>query len=279
MQAEYLRRESIEVALLPPEKSRKDSKHFITRGHCSVCGSTKGFVTNYTHAVTRLHDDTLMPNWREHMACRGCGFASRVRGVLHAWLTRVRPDENARIYVTEQVTGLYAWLRQRYPNVIGSEYLGPDVQPGLIRQDGVRHEDVMNLSLGDSCVDAVMSLDVLEHVADHQKAFAEFYRVLAPGGSLIFTAPFSYTHLEHVLRAEVASDGQIIHHAEPEYHGNPIDPEGGVLCLRYFGWRVIDELRSVGFVRPVALEYWSPQQGYLGRGQFVLMARKPKSDA
>ena len=37
-------------------------------------------------------------------------------------------------------------------------------------------------------------------------------------------------------------DGQLTHLLEPEYHGNPVDSEGGSSCFRYYGWRVLGRL-------------------------------------
>jgi hypothetical protein len=59
-----------------------------------------------------------------------------------------------------------------------------------------------------------------------------------------------------------------------EYHGNPVDPEGGELCFRYFGWDMLDSLRDIGFKGVRCLAYWSEQQGYLGREQYLFIATK-----
>lgn len=45
------------------------------------------------------------------------------------------------------------------------------------------------LPIKDESVDAVLSLDVYEHIEDHEKAFAETYRVLRPGGVLVLSVP------------------------------------------------------------------------------------------
>jgi SAM-dependent methyltransferase len=43
------------------------------------------------------------------------------------------------------------------------------------------------LSLADSAVDAVISLDVILHLRDRRRAFGEIARVLVPGGRFLFT--------------------------------------------------------------------------------------------
>lgn len=52
--------------------------------------------------------------------------------------------------------------------------------------------DIHNLPLRDSSVDAIICMNVLEHVEDPQKAVKEIYRVLKPGGYCYFDTPFIF---------------------------------------------------------------------------------------
>ena len=52
--------------------------------------------------------------------------------------------------------------------------------------------DVHNLPFEDNSVDAVICMNVLEHVEEPQKAVKEIYRVLKPGGYAYFDAPFLF---------------------------------------------------------------------------------------
>ncbi len=259
-----------EQTLLPGDGSTS----FRTPGYCSVCRRATEFLTSYMYSTGPAPDGRPMPNWREHMQCRHCGLVNRVRAALHALHTLAVPDSASRIYATEQVTSTYRWLRARYDHLIGSEYFGPDHAPGA-DIDGIRHEDVTRLSFGDASLDRILSLDVLEHVPDFEAALREFFRVLDGNGVLLFSVPFAHDHRTNVLRATLHPDGRIEHHLPAEYHGNPVDPEGGALCFRYFGWELLDQLRSIGFVRVRALAYWSETQGYLGAEQYLFLAHKP----
>ncbi|MBR0650843.1 class I SAM-dependent methyltransferase [Roseomonas terrae] len=265
------RRRAFEASLVPNESGEAG---FTVEGQCVVCGGTRPLQVNFNYATGRLPDGRTLPNWREHLACTGCGLGNRLRASLHLLWQELRPRQHDRIYITEQVTPLHDWLRQRFPFVVGSEYLGPGHTPGEI-VDGLRHEDVHRLSFPDAGLDLILSFDVLEHVPDARQALAEFWRCLKPGGSLLFTAPFREDLHSHLVRAVLRPDGSIEHLMEPEFHGNPVDPEGGSLCFQYFGWKIIEDLSAVGFSDAEGLFYWSAQFMYLGGANSVFIARKP----
>lgn len=270
MEHEYERRVLREQALLP---TTDGSEGFRTSGFCCVCGTHTRFLTSFMYSTGNTPNGRPMPNWREHMQCEHCGLVNRMRAALNLLHTYAPPEKNSQIFITERLTKTYQWLAERYPNLQGSEYFGPSHQPGSI-VDGIRHEDVMNLSFAAGTFDRVLSFDVLEHVPDPYCAFGELYRVLKPDGVLIFSVPFSSDSEVDIVRATLKEDGTISHHMPAEYHGNPVDPEGGALCFRYFGWEMLDELNNIGFRNVRCLAYWSEEQGYLGREQYLFFAKK-----
>ena len=75
------------------------------------------------------------------------------------------------------------------------------------------------------------------------------------------------------MRAYLCQAGGLVHLLPPEYHGDPINPEG-CLCFYHFGWDILDDLREVGFSDAKALLYWSKEFGYLGGEQLILVAQK-----
>lgn len=170
---------------------------------------------------------------------------------------------------------MYGWFNRHYPNVQGSEFLGDTVPQGSLNDKGWRNEDVTALTFADATFDALLSFDVLEHVPDYRAALGEFFRCLKPGASLLLSVPFDRNSERNIVRA-VVEDGAIRHLLPPEYHGDPLKPDGGCLCFYHFGWELLDELRGVGFGDTSALLYWSPEYGYLGNEQIIFSARKPK---
>lgn len=178
------------------------------------------------------------------------------------------------IYITEQLTPVYRYLKKQYRNSIGSEYLGAAVPRGTTRYDGLRNEDLTALSFASNTMDFVLSFDVFEHVPGYISAFAECCRVLKPGGSLLFSVPFGLNSENNLIRARMRPDGSVEHLLPPEYHGNPLDPSGGSLCFQYFGWNMLDQLKSVGFTTTYAAILWSLQYAYLGQVEVFFVSQK-----
>jgi len=209
-------------------------------GFCVPCDQPSTFYLN-RRPVFRA--ETPVPNWREGLRCTRCGMNNRIRSM--AWITEqvVRGQKHPQIFATEQRTDFYKWLRTRHgEGVIGSEYLGPGVEPGCL-VDGIRHEDVEHLSFGDAGFDAVVSMDVLEHVNDPVRAIEETARVLKPGGEFLLSVPFFSGSPSNVRRSEIL-DGEVVYHEPPEYHGAS-PPAHGWLVYWEFGWELVDELRAV----------------------------------
>jgi SAM-dependent methyltransferase len=262
-------RAAIESAAIP-----FDADVFTLPGYCACCEARRTFQVSGMYASQRLPDGRLIPNWREHLNCLTCGLTSRLRASLQILRETYRPAESARIYMTERKTRTYEWMAKRYRNLQGSEYFLGSYRSGD-QVDGIQHEDVQHLSFADNSFDFILTFEVLEHVPDPQQAFSELCRCLRPNGVLMVSVPFSWIHEEHLIRAVMHDDGEIEHILEPEIHGNPVDPEGGSLCFRYFGWRILDDLRDAGFVDAEVLNYWSRDLKYFGDPQFIMTARKP----
>lgn len=224
-------------------------------GFCVGCGE-HGWLTQ---------PDTSPGDWanlREGLLCR-CGLNSRMRQILltlDALLAREGALPQAVVF--EQVTPLFPRLRERLPQVIGSEFLGPAHRSGdVIEAMGqrVRHESLLATSYASDSLDLVMHFDVLEHVPDPVAALAECHRILRPGGWLLFTCPF-YEGLERtIVRARVV-DGQLQHELAPCYHGNPVDGNGALVFTQP-GWDLLEWITTAGFPPATLALCFDPAQG------------------
>jgi SAM-dependent methyltransferase len=83
----------------------------------------------------------------------------------------------------------------------GAEYVGLDVESaaefGMQRQPGIVYYPGGRFPFDDASFACVMTSEVLEHVPDPAAFAAELARVLAPGGRLILTVPWS-ARLHHL---------------------------------------------------------------------------------
>lgn len=209
-------------------------------------------------------------NYRETIVSDGLN--SRQRGTLDEVFAEVGDDFSKRILILEAITPFALALRGRYPFALGVEYL-PD-QKDKDRFFPVPHLDMLSTNLPDGAFDVVVSNDVLEHVPDLARGLRETRRILKSGGACIATVPFRFEFQETSIRAVVA-DGKIVHLVEPEFHGNPVDPQGS-LVFQVPGWDILDTCRSAGFSEAAMYFVSSATRGLTGSrcaGIFVLRAR------
>ena len=183
-------------------------------------------------------------NYRETITFGG--HNARIRGVLDEILNVLtRAGRPLDVYAPERLTPLAATLSSRPPvTFTGSEYLPTPEARAL--NPGVRHEDVTALTFADASFDLYVTCEVLEHVPDVHAKLREARRVLRPGGCVVGTFPFYYGQEESVVKAALR-EGRLVHFQEPEYHGNPADPEKGSLVFTIPGWEILDWSREAGF--------------------------------
>ena len=270
-EAERSRRREIERSLVLPAEEAP----YEIRGRCYVCDRPSELSVDYMYSVDEI-DGVAIPNWRERLICPHCGLNNRMRATVHLLETLLQPVPESRIYLTEQTTPLYHCFSRRFSNVVGSEFLGDACPLGAPGPNGWRNEDLTRLSFATGEFDALVCLDVFEHVPDFQAAFAECFRVLKPGGVLLVTVPFRVDRRANLVRARVGDDGEIEHLMEPEYHGDPLDAQG-CLAFYHYGWELLDRFRDAGFSGAETYIYWSRHWGYLGQGQTFHVARKALS--
>jgi MoaA/NifB/PqqE/SkfB family radical SAM enzyme/SAM-dependent methyltransferase len=268
MQSEYVKRENIERSFI------KGTEPFAIQGYCFVCKKYEDFYVDYL-ASSEING-LITPNWRERLVCPSCMLPNRMRASIQLFEQMLKPDKDAGIYITEQVTPFYRWLLNNYTNVAGSEYLGDRVPWGMKDEQGIRNESMTSLTFNDEQFDFILSFDVLEHIPDFRRALRECCRVLKPGGSLLFSVPFTISDIKNTVRAFLNEAGQVEHVMPPQYHGDPLI-QGGCLTFQTFGWEMLDHLKEEGFQTADAFLYWSEELGYLGREQIAFVASKGKT--
>lgn len=238
---------------------------------CLCCNETTPMRIDFESSWLAA-DGSRTPNWRERLVCGHCGMNNRQRLVAKLVQQSAQARASARIYLMEQVTPIFGWVRA-LPDVEahGSEYLGFQYRGGEV-VNGVRHEDVMKLSYADASFDLIVSNDVMEHIPDPAAALRECFRVLRPGGEMLATFPFHVDRDTGVVRAKLV-DGEVQHLLPPQYHGNPVSSDGS-LVFTDFGWDLLDTVRDAGFSEAACEVYVNDAFGHLGAGLLVFRLRK-----
>ena len=103
---------------------------------------------------------------------------------------------------------------------------------------GIRCENLERLTFADETFDLFVTQDVMEHVFDAKAAFRSIARTLKPGGMHLFTAPLVNKFQPSARRASLLPSGQVVHRLEPQYHGDPVDPEKGSLMTMNWGYDI-----------------------------------------
>lgn len=211
-------------------------------GFCTTCRSPTEFVVNIG-TMLGAH-----PSLREGMVCPSCGLNNRCRLVLQAMEERFGREHIARGALLEATTALARAFRARYPNASASEFFGPEHRPGAMvshKGEKVRQESITGFSYEDGSLDYLVHCDILEHVFETEVALAESARVLAPGGTLIFTMPFFPYRETTLVRGTRRADGSIEQHLPAEFHGDGVRSEG-IYTFYHLGWDFFAKLRACG---------------------------------
>ena len=242
---------------------------------------SNGFIEPLTAVVAKSGDIRINPqNYRESLSFNEMNSRKRALLLEFDCLRRQYPRfaaRNARIFSPEALSRTALILRGMYPFFLGTEYIPDETKQAQYYP--IRHADLTNLDMPPDVFDLVMTGDVLEHVPDLYRALHEMSRVMRPGGALLSTFPFATDSGETVIAARI-QDGAIQYLRKPEYHGDPLDPEG-VLVFQVPGWDVLDMCRDVGLRDARMTMHVSSSYGILADatpGVFVLSAMKA-SDA
>jgi SAM-dependent methyltransferase len=183
------------------------------------------------------------------------------------------PTFRERSVFEAQASGpLHAVLRA-LPRYVCSEYFA-GAAPGTVR-DGVRCEDLQALSFADASLDLVLHSSVLEHLPRPQRALAEAFRVLRPGGHLVFEVPMTDGGIpglreKSVLRVDT-STGMDVPLLPRVYHDDPLSARGA-LVYTDFGTDLLALLGALGF--EARLEVRALAHSSMSHA-VVVIARKP----
>lgn len=191
-------------------------------GYCPICETEVRF-----RATSRWFRDSLR--------CESCqnGSVPRERA-LALILNETVPDwRRRRIHECSPIArGISVKVARECDDYVPTQFY-PGKELGALVQ-GARNEDLQALTFPDNDFDLFLSLDVMEHIPEPERAFLEIWRHLRPGGYMISTWPVRKYQVEGMERRAVfAEDGTVTHLKEPEVHGNPVSDEGALVTVDY----------------------------------------------
>lgn len=218
---------------------------------CPICG--RG-------VFVQLGDDEML------VRCLRCRATPVTLALAAAIAGHFGPVRGRAVYELGSRGPLVRHLRRSGATLTLSEYFD-GIAPGQQR-NGIRCEDVQSLTFADAAFDLVTSTEVLEHVPDDARAFAEIRRVLVPGGMTIFSVPLSGRE-QTVERARATPKG-IVHLLPPEYHGDRLRGRNAVLAYRTYGRDIVARLLAAGF-RRACLDA-ANEHAWLGHGRQIVVA-------
>lgn len=200
--------------------------NFSNEGYCITCDSETTFSSSN--------------EWlRDYYICNRCGSIPRERALMFC-IERYYPNWR-ELYVHESSPaprGASEKLKRCCAHYLPSHFF-PDLSPGVIHQNGYNNENLEDQTFPDESFDLVISQDVMEHIFDPARAFAEIARTLKPGGAHIFSVPLVNKEKSSEICAVRDEKGTVKHLLESEYHGNPIDNNGSLVTIRW-GYDICD---------------------------------------
>jgi len=186
------------------------------RGYCPICERTTTFIERG-------------PWLRDQYHCTRCHSIPRWRALMHV-LAETFPDWRARtIHECSPGGPLSEKLARECAGYVPTHYFPGEKGGSMVR--GFRCEDLMAQTFPDAAFDLVVTSDVFEHIPNAEAASREIMRTLKPGGAHVFTVPW-FRSKPTVVRA-VIREGQLVHLAPPDYHGNPVDENGSLVFTEW----------------------------------------------
>jgi SAM-dependent methyltransferase len=178
------------------------------------------------------------------------------------------------VYIAETNSVIADFLGQNLKSNLFacSEYFGPSHASGEV-VNGVLHQDLQRTSFEDASFDVVITSEVFEHIPDAIAAEAEVMRILKPGGIYCFTVPFFAVGESDVVLADLDESGQTRYFAEPQYHRDPLRPEG-VLVYRIFSFKGMKQRFEAMGHEFKTFRFWSRPLGILGSDGWAHVVQK-----
>lgn len=243
-----------------PKPSLKGKKPVLQNlGHCVTCDRDVTF--------------TAYETWlRDHYLCSNCGSIPRERALMLT-IERFYPAwKTLAIHESSPAgRGASLKLKQHCQQYVGSHFF-PDVPLGET-YNGWRNENLEAQTFENESFDLMITQDVMEHIFNPDRAFAEIARTLKPGGAHICTVPLVRKHEPSQVRAKRPDDGEIEYLFPAEYHGNPIDNQGSLVTM-HWGYDICESIQKASGLQTTIVFIDDLHHGIRAEYIEVLVSRK-----
>jgi SAM-dependent methyltransferase len=140
--------------------------------------------SGWTDELTELHDAEAGSDHYIDVASRGCA--------LH-WVRNCVPLDGLILDIGCSSGHMLRLLRQELPHarLVGADYVsGPLTKlSSQLPMVPLTQFDLTACPLEDACADAIIALNVLEHIPDDGQAIGEMFRILKPRGKAVIEVP------------------------------------------------------------------------------------------
>jgi len=235
-----------------------DGFYFKRHGYCPCCMQETRFVSYH--------------EWlRDNFVCVKCNSIPRERALIQT-IEKFHPDwRRLAIHESSPSKNAASALLAQGLSYVATHYYPNDPLGSLVH--GYRNEDLEHQTFPGKSFDLVVTQDVMEHVYSPREAFAEIARTLKDGGAHIFTVPIINKHIKSEVWATKGDDGSPVFLKTPEYHGNPIDPNGSPVTM-HWGYDIVDFIEANSGLRSSIEQIDNLDRGIRAEYIEVIVSRK-----
>jgi SAM-dependent methyltransferase len=234
---------------------------YSAEGYCPVCEQKSVFS-----AVT--------PDLRRSLGCSSCekGSIVRERALMHVLNKEFPQWRSLRIHESSPVWRTYALkLRAECKGYSCSYFRAHERLGETVGQ--FRNENLEALTFKSDSFDIIITLDVMEHVNHPDRVCQEVFRTLSNEGAYLFAVP-TIPVLPKTRRRALYSDNGVEHLINPpQFHANPVDPEGSLVTWDY-GYDFPDLIRLWANFDVTVYRFSDAYHGILGPMTEVYMCHK-----
>lgn len=200
-------------------------------------------VEGYCPCCDRKVTFTAYNSWlRENFLCSNCGSLPRERALMMI-IEKYFPNwRDLKIHESSPVNrGASLKLRKGAKKYIDSQY-NANKSFGILLENCI-NQDLENQTFNNEVFDIVVTQDVMEHLYEPAKAFAEIARTLKKGGAHIFTVPIINRHKPSEVWAIKGENNSPVFLQTPEWHGKPVDSKGSPVTM-HWGFDIVNYIKE-----------------------------------